>query len=96
MLYFLLSFAVCYNHIRCISSATQQSVLSFLLFSNSMLFTTHTKFHRHSQSYSSKAASQPIISPLRNTFHLQEYDYSLDLWSFGCMFASMVSRHIMH
>ena len=23
-------------------------------------------------------------------FFLQEYDYSLDMWSFGCMLASMV------
>ena len=23
---------------------------------------------------------------------LQEYDYSLDMWSFGCMLASMVRR----
>lgn len=24
----------------------------------------------------------------------QEYDYSLDMWSFGCMLASMVSNYV--
>ena len=29
------------------------------------------------------------------TLFQQEYDYSLDLWSFGCMFASMVCISVL-
>lgn len=27
---------------------------------------------------------------------LQDYDYSLDLWSLGCMFAGMVCSFLLH
>ena len=33
-----------------------------------------------------------FLAMLTQTFLFQMYDYSLDMWSLGCMFASMIFR----
>ena len=48
------------------------------------------EFYHPSQEYNVRVASRYFKGP-ELLVDLQQYDYSLDLWSFGCMFASMVS-----
>lgn len=47
------------------------------------------EFYHPSQEYNVRVASRYFKGP-ELLVDFQEYDYSLDLWSFGCMFASMV------
>ena len=48
------------------------------------------EFYHPNQEYNVRVASRYFKGP-ELLVDYQEYDYSLDLWSFGCMFASMVS-----
>ena len=47
------------------------------------------EFYHPNQEYNVRVASRYFKGP-ELLVDYQEYDYSLDLWSFGCMFASMV------
>ena len=47
------------------------------------------EFYHPAQDYNVRVASRYFKGP-ELLVDFQEYDYSLDLWSFGCMFASMV------
>ena len=47
------------------------------------------EFYHPSQEYNVRVASRYFKGP-ELLVDFQEYDYSLDLWSFGCMFSSMV------
>jgi len=49
------------------------------------------EFYHPSQEYNVRVASRYFKGP-ELLVDFQEYDYSLDLWSFGCMFASMIFR----
>ncbi|XP_002162509.1 casein kinase II subunit alpha [Hydra vulgaris] len=49
------------------------------------------EFYHPSQEYNVRVASRYFKGP-ELLLDFQEYDYSLDLWSFGCMFASMLFR----
>jgi len=49
------------------------------------------EFYHPSQDYNVRVASRYFKGP-ELLCDFQEYDYSLDLWSFGCMFASMIFR----
>ena len=48
------------------------------------------EFYHPGQEYNVRVASRYFKGP-ELLVDLQEYDYSLDMWSFGCMLASMVS-----
>ena len=48
------------------------------------------EFYHPTQEYNCRVASRYFKGP-ELLVEFQSYDYSLDLWSFGCMFASMVS-----
>jgi casein kinase II subunit alpha len=48
------------------------------------------EFYHPKTEYNVRVASRYFKGP-ELLVDFQEYDYSLDLWSFGCMFASMVS-----
>lgn len=47
------------------------------------------EFYHAGTSYNVRVASRYFKGP-ELLVDFQEYDYSLDLWSFGCMLASMV------
>lgn len=49
------------------------------------------EFYHPAQEYNVRVASRYFKGP-ELLVDFQEYDYSLDLWSFGCMFASMIFR----
>ena len=49
------------------------------------------EFYHPGQEYNVRVASRYFKGP-ELLVDLQEYDYSLDMWSFGCMLASMVRR----
>ena len=49
------------------------------------------EFYHPMQEYNVRVASRYFKGP-ELLLNYQEYDYSLDLWSFGCMFASMVCQ----
>ncbi|XP_065064480.1 casein kinase II subunit alpha-like [Rhopilema esculentum] len=49
------------------------------------------EFYHPNQEYNVRVASRYFKGP-ELLVDFQEYDYSLDLWSFGCMFASMIFR----
>jgi len=49
------------------------------------------EFYHPGQDYNVRVASRYFKGP-ELLVDFQEYDYSLDLWSFGCMFASMIFR----
>ena len=50
------------------------------------------EFYHPNTEYNVRVASRCFKGPeLLVNYHDAEYDYSLDLWSFGCMFASIVS-----
>ena len=51
------------------------------------------EFYHPGQEYNVRVASRYFKGP-ELLVDYQEYDYSLDMWSFGCMLASMVS--ILH
>lgn len=53
------------------------------------------EFYHPNQEYNVRVASRYFKGP-ELLVDLQEYDYSLDMWSFGCMLASMVSTHCTH
>jgi serine/threonine protein kinase len=48
------------------------------------------EFYHPKTEYNVRVASRYFKGP-ELLVDFQEYDYSLDMWSFGCMFASMVS-----
>lgn len=48
------------------------------------------EFYHPGTSYNVRVASRYFKGP-ELLVDMQEYDYSLDMWSLGCMFASMVS-----
>jgi casein kinase II subunit alpha len=48
------------------------------------------EFYHPGQEYNVRVASRYFKGP-ELLVDYQEYDYSLDMWSFGCMLASMVS-----
>jgi len=48
------------------------------------------EFYHPKVEYNVRVASRYFKGP-ELLVDFQEYDYSLDMWSFGCMFASMVS-----
>ncbi|KZV76222.1 Pkinase-domain-containing protein [Peniophora sp. CONT] len=51
------------------------------------------EFYHPNTEYNVRVASRCFKGPeLLVNFHDAEYDYSLDLWSFGCMFASIIFR----
>jgi casein kinase II subunit alpha len=47
------------------------------------------EFYHPGQEYNVRVASRYFKGP-ELLVDYQEYDYSLDMWSFGCMLASMV------
>jgi casein kinase II subunit alpha len=47
------------------------------------------EFYHPGTEYNVRVASRYFKGP-ELLVDLQEYDYSLDMWSYGCMFASMV------
>ena len=49
------------------------------------------EFYHPGQEYNVRVASRYFKGP-ELLVDFQEYDYSLDIWSLGCMFASMVRR----
>ena len=49
------------------------------------------EFYHPGQEYNVRVASRYFKGP-ELLVEYQEYDYSLDMWSFGCMLASMVSQ----
>ncbi|CAB4014640.1 Casein kinase II subunit alpha [Paramuricea clavata] len=49
------------------------------------------EFYHQNQEYNVRVASRYFKGPELLVDH-QEYDYSLDMWSFGCMLASMLVR----
>ena len=49
------------------------------------------EFYHPGQEYNVRVASRYFKGP-ELLVDFQEYDYSLDMWSLGCMFASMVRR----
>merc|ERR1712147_387434 len=49
------------------------------------------EFYHASQEYNVRVASRYFKGP-ELLVDFQQYDYSLDLWSLGCMFASMIFR----
>lgn len=51
------------------------------------------EFYHPKTEYNVRVASRYFKGP-ELLVDFQEYDYSLDLWSYGCMFASMVSAHL--
>jgi casein kinase II subunit alpha len=55
------------------------------------------EFYHPKTEYNVRVASRYFKGP-ELLVDFQEYDYSLDMWSYGCMFASMVRspRFIMH
>ena len=52
------------------------------------------EFYHPKTEYNVRVASRYFKGP-ELLVDFQEYDYSLDMWSYGCMFASMVSVHTM-
>jgi len=48
------------------------------------------EFYHPQTEYNVRVASRYFKGP-ELLVDFQEYDYSLDMWSFGCMFASMVN-----
>lgn len=50
------------------------------------------EFYHPGTEYNVRVASRYFKGP-ELLVDFQEYDYSLDMWSYGCMYASMVSRH---
>lgn len=48
------------------------------------------EFYHPKTQYNVRVASRYFKGP-ELLVDFQEYDYSLDMWSYGCMFASMVS-----
>ena len=48
------------------------------------------EFYHPKTEYNVRVASRYFKGP-ELLVDFQEYDYSLDMWSYGCMFASMVS-----
>src|SRR3990167_7842258 len=48
------------------------------------------EFYHQEQEYNVRVASRYFKGP-ELLVDMQDYDYSLDLWSLGCMFAGMVS-----
>ena len=52
------------------------------------------EFYHARTEYNVRVASRYFKGP-ELLVDFQEYDYSLDMWSFGCMFASMVSPNAM-
>ena len=53
------------------------------------------EFYHPGQEYNVRVASRYFKGP-ELLVDYQEYDYSLDMWSFGCMLASMVSTYEVH
>ena len=51
------------------------------------------EFYHQDQEYNVRVASRYFKGP-ELLVDMQDYDYSLDLWSLGCMFAGMVSKII--
>jgi casein kinase II subunit alpha len=49
------------------------------------------EFYHPGTDYNVRVASRYFKGP-ELLVDFQEYDYSLDMWSLGCMFASMVNR----
>jgi len=49
------------------------------------------EFYHQEQEYNVRVASRYFKGP-ELLVDMQDYDYSLDLWSFGCMFAGMIFR----
>ena len=52
------------------------------------------EFYHPRTQYNVRVASRYFKGP-ELLVDFQEYDYSLDMWSFGCMFASMVRRQAL-
>ena len=52
------------------------------------------EFYHPGQEYNVRVASRYFKGP-ELLVDYQEYDYSLDMWSFGCMLASMVSECVI-
>ena len=50
------------------------------------------EFYHPGQGYNVRVSSRYFKGP-ELLADYQEYDYSLDMWSFGCMLASMVSHN---
>ena len=53
------------------------------------------EFYHPGQEYNVRVASRYFKGPELLVDH-QQYDYSLDMWSFGCMLASMVGAWIVN
>jgi casein kinase II subunit alpha len=53
------------------------------------------EFYHPGTEYNVRVASRYFKGP-ELLVDFQEYDYSLDMWSLGCMFASMVSYFCLH
>jgi casein kinase II subunit alpha len=52
------------------------------------------EFYHPKTEYNVRVASRYFKGP-ELLVDFQEYDYSLDLWSYGCMFASMVRSSLL-
>jgi serine/threonine protein kinase len=53
------------------------------------------EFYHPKTEYNVRVASRYFKGP-ELLVDFQEYDYSLDMWSYGCMFASMVCSSFSH
>ena len=53
------------------------------------------EFYHPKTEYNVRVASRYFKGP-ELLVDFQEYDYSLDMWSYGCMFASMVGPLLIH
>jgi len=79
-----------------ICTQTRISLLIILLYMRSVRFQLRlidwglAEFYHPQTEYNVRVASRYFKGP-ELLVDFQEYDYSLDMWSYGCMFASMVS-----
>ncbi len=66
-------------------------LVSFILYSYQLRLIDWglAEFYHPGQEYNVRVASRYFKGP-ELLVDYQEYDYSLDMWSFGCMLASMV------
>lgn len=77
----------------CYDSIGSKPVIQYQSFQLRLIDWGLAEFYHPKTEYNVRVASRYFKGP-ELLVDFQEYDYSLDMWSFGCMFASMVSRKI--
>ena len=78
---------------RCASLTSCQGLVSLTRYPQLRLIDWGlAEFYHPKTEYNVRVASRYFKGP-ELLVDFQEYDYSLDMWSFGCMFAPMVSVH---